>query len=104
ELYTRGPSSCPAGPAREPPAAGEGGSGPRPRGPGAFRPCGRRGDVVDSGAMSERRVGILVGRERSFPDALIAEVGRREAGVVAEYARVDITLDDAPPVYDVVVD
>jgi glutathione synthase/RimK-type ligase-like ATP-grasp enzyme len=69
-----------------------------------FRPCGRAGDVVDSGAMSERRVGILVGRERSFPDALVAEVARRAEGVVAEYARIDITLDDAPPAYDVLVD
>lgn len=60
--------------------------------------------MFDSGAMRERRVGILVGRERSFPDALVAEVARRGEGVVAEYARVDITLDDAPPAYDVLVD
>jgi len=54
--------------------------------------------------MSERRVGILVGRERSFPDALIEEVARRGAGVVASYARVDIARADAPPAYDVLVD
>lgn len=52
----------------------------------------------------KRRVGILVGRERSFPDALIAEVARRDAGVVAEYAEIDITRIDAPPRYDVLVD
>jgi glutathione synthase/RimK-type ligase-like ATP-grasp enzyme len=58
-----------------------------------------------SGAeASTKRVGILCGRERSFPDALIAEVARKDAGVVAEYARVDITRIDAPPVYDVLVD
>lgn len=51
-----------------------------------------------------RRVGILVGRERSFPDALIAEVERRDVGVVAEYARVDVTFAHAPPAYDVLVD
>lgn len=51
-----------------------------------------------------RRVGILVGRERSFPDALVEEVARRRAGVVAEYARIDIALADAPPAYDVLVD
>ena len=51
-----------------------------------------------------RRVGILVGRERSFPDALIAEVAARNAGVVAEYAEIDITRIDAPPKYDVLVD
>ena len=30
-----------------------------------------------------RRVGILVGRERSFPDALISEINGRNLGVVA---------------------
>jgi glutathione synthase/RimK-type ligase-like ATP-grasp enzyme len=51
-----------------------------------------------------RRVGLLVGRERSFPDALIAEVARRDEGVEASYARVDIARADAPPAYDVLVD
>src|ERR1700729_2662711 len=50
------------------------------------------------------RVGLLTGRERSFPDALIAEVARRDAGVVAEYAAVDIVHHDAPLPYDVIVD
>jgi hypothetical protein len=50
------------------------------------------------------RVGLLVGRERSFPDALIAEVNRREEGVLAEYAEVDITYATAPARYDVLVD
>ena len=51
------------------------------------------------------RVGLLTGRERSFPDALIAEVARISSGeVVAEYASVDITSIDAPPPYDVLVD
>jgi glutathione synthase/RimK-type ligase-like ATP-grasp enzyme len=49
-------------------------------------------------------VGLLVGRERSFPDALIAEVARRDAGVVASYAEIDITSIDRPPPYDVIVD
>lgn len=51
-----------------------------------------------------KRVGLLTGRERSFPDALIAEVARRDAGVVAEYAVVDITAIDRPLPYDVIVD
>lgn len=50
------------------------------------------------------RVGILVGRERSFPDGLIAEVQRRDAGVVCEYAKLDIVRVDKPPTYDVLVD
>ena len=52
----------------------------------------------------QKRVGIVVGRERSFPDALIARVGSRNQGVVCEYARLDITRIDAPPAYDVLVD
>jgi hypothetical protein len=49
-------------------------------------------------------VGLLVGRERSFPNALIDEVARRDTGVVASYARIDATRINAPPRYDVLVD
>ncbi len=51
-----------------------------------------------------RRVGLLVGRERSFPDALISEIQRRDAGVVCEYARFDAPRADVAPPYDVLVD
>jgi hypothetical protein len=54
--------------------------------------------------MTTKTVGLLVGRERSFPDALIAEIARRDAGVVATYARLDITHVTEPPAYDVLVD
>jgi len=50
------------------------------------------------------KVGLLVGRERSFPEALIAEVARRGAGVEVEYARIEATRSDRPPLYDVLVD
>ncbi len=50
------------------------------------------------------RVGLLTGREKSFPDALIAEVERRNVGVVASYAALDATRIDRPPPYDVLVD
>ncbi len=50
------------------------------------------------------KVGLLVGRERSFPDALIAEVARRDGGVVASYAEIEATRIDRPPPYDVLVD
>jgi hypothetical protein len=50
------------------------------------------------------RVGILVGRERSFPDALIAAVAARGPEVVAEYAEVPAARIDQPPPYDVLVD
>lgn len=51
-----------------------------------------------------KKVGLLVGRERTFPDALIAEVARRDAGVVADYARIEATRIDTPLAYDVLVD
>ncbi len=51
-----------------------------------------------------KRVGLLVGRERSFPDALIAEIARREAGVVGEYVTIDLTRVDVPPAYEVLID
>lgn len=51
-----------------------------------------------------KTVGLLVGRERSFPEALIAEVAKRNAGVVACYAEIDATHIDRPPQYDVLID
>lgn len=51
-----------------------------------------------------KRIGLLVGRERSFPDALTAEVARRDRGVVVELAQIDVTRIDAPPPYDVLLD
>jgi hypothetical protein len=50
------------------------------------------------------RVGLLVGRERSFPEALIEEIRRRGEGVEAGYAEIDATHIDRPPAYDVLVD
>lgn len=50
------------------------------------------------------RVGLLVGRERSFPNALIEEVARRKVDVVVEYASLEATRIDGPPPYDVLLD
>ncbi|MDP3274352.1 MAG: hypothetical protein Q8Q09_04105 [Deltaproteobacteria bacterium] len=55
-------------------------------------------------ASSPLRVGLLVGRERSFPDALIQEINARATDVVAEYARVDIMRAHEPTPYAVLVD
>jgi hypothetical protein len=50
------------------------------------------------------RVGLIVGREWSFPPKLIEEVARRDAGVVVEYVRLDAArMDDEVP-YAVIVD
>jgi glutathione synthase/RimK-type ligase-like ATP-grasp enzyme len=50
------------------------------------------------------KVGLLVGRERSFPDALIREINGRDAGVVAEYVKVgEVSTAEACP-YRVIID
>ena len=50
------------------------------------------------------RVGLLVGREQTFPNALIRAVNDRHEGVSAEFANVDVCAADEPCPYDVVVD
>lgn len=50
------------------------------------------------------RVGLLVGRERSFPEALASEIHRRDPGVEAALALVDATRIERPPTADVLVD
>ena len=52
----------------------------------------------------DRKIGLLVGREWSFPPAFINEVNRREAGVVAEYVSLDIARMGEPGEYDVIID
>jgi hypothetical protein len=51
-----------------------------------------------------RTVGLLVGREWSFPPAFIEEVASRDAGVTLEYARVGATSMDQPCPYAVLID
>jgi hypothetical protein len=50
------------------------------------------------------KVGLLVGREWSFPPAFIEEVNARREGVVAEYARLGGTAMNEPCPYAVLVD
>ena len=52
-----------------------------------------------------KRVGVLVGREKTFPEALIKNVNERGGGsVVAEYLTLGGIRHDAPPEYDLVID
>jgi hypothetical protein len=51
-----------------------------------------------------RKVGLLVGREWSFPPAFIDEVARRDEGVVAEYVSLGGTAMDEPVEYAVLID
>ena len=50
------------------------------------------------------KVGLLVGREWSFPPAFIEEVHRRDVGVVAEYVKLGATSMDEPCPYAVIID
>ena len=52
-----------------------------------------------------KRVGLLVGREKTFPDAVIKNVNERGKGeVVAEFLKLGGIRHDAPPKYDLVID
>jgi hypothetical protein len=52
-----------------------------------------------------KRVGVLVGRERTFPEALIKGINEQGRGdVVAEYIKLDGVRYDDPPQYDLVID
>lgn len=51
-----------------------------------------------------KKVGLIVGREWSFPPAFLDEVNRRDAGVVAEYAKLGGTRMNEPCPYAVLVD
>ena len=49
------------------------------------------------------RVGVIVGREQSFPPALIEEINQRNTGVTAEYVVVGGIRMDQPSPYTVIV-
>jgi hypothetical protein len=51
-----------------------------------------------------KRVGLLVGREWSFPPAFMEEVNRRGHGVTAEFVSIGAVAMDQPCPYDVIVD
>jgi len=50
------------------------------------------------------KIGLLVGREWSWPPAFIEEVARRNEGVVAEYIKLGGTRMNEPSAYRVIVD
>jgi hypothetical protein len=54
--------------------------------------------------MSQRKIGILVGREWSWPPAFIDEVNGRNAGVTAEFVNLGAPPLDEAIAWDVVVD
>ena len=54
--------------------------------------------------MSVKKIGVIVGREWSFPPAFIEEVNGRNAGVIAEYVKLGGTKMNEPCEYAVLVD
>lgn len=55
-------------------------------------------------AKEPLKIGLLVGREWSFPPAFIEEVERRNEGVIAEYVKLGGTRMNEPVPYRVVID
>ncbi len=53
---------------------------------------------------TQEKIGLIVGREWSFPPAFIEEVNRRDQGVTAEYVKLGAPHMDDPPSYRVIVD
>ena len=51
-----------------------------------------------------KKIGIIVGREWSFPPAFIDEVNRRGAGVTAEFVKLGGTKMNEPNEYAVIID
>ena len=51
-----------------------------------------------------KRIGLIVGREWSFPPAFIEEVNQRNAGVVAEYVKLGAPSMNDPVPYAVFID
>jgi hypothetical protein len=54
--------------------------------------------------VREPRIGLIVGREWSFPPAFIEAVKRRQRGVVAEYVRLDAVEMAQPVPYTLIID
>ena len=50
------------------------------------------------------KIGLIVGAESSFPDAFLAEVNGRDAGVVAELVRLGAPKMEDPVPYAVIID
>jgi hypothetical protein len=54
--------------------------------------------------MPDLKIGLIVGREWSFPPKFIGEVNRRNAGVTAEFVQLGGTRMDEPCEYAVIID
>lgn len=60
--------------------------------------------ILETRLTIEPRIGLLVGREWSFPPAFIDAVAKRQSGVVAEYIKLDATHMAQPVPYTLIID
>jgi glutathione synthase/RimK-type ligase-like ATP-grasp enzyme len=60
--------------------------------------------MANANQADVKKVGVIVGREWSFPPALLEEINSRNSGVVAEYAKLGGTRMNEPCPYAVLVD
>jgi len=52
-----------------------------------------------------KKIGILHGQERSFPEALIARINEKnEKGIMAEAVQIDKIMQGEPSGYTVIID
>lgn len=51
-----------------------------------------------------KKIGLLIGREWSWPNAVINEVNRRDEGVLAEFVKIGATFMNGECPYNVVID
>jgi predicted flap endonuclease-1-like 5' DNA nuclease len=54
--------------------------------------------------VSAKKIGVIVGREWSWPPAYIDEVNRRDTGVTAEFVKIGGTQMAEPCEYDLIID
>jgi len=62
------------------------------------------GTIDNEAGDTMLRIGVIVGREWSWPPAFIEEVAKRDDGVIAEYAQLGGTRMNEPCPYAVIVD
>jgi hypothetical protein len=60
--------------------------------------------IDDEAGGTMLKIGVIVGREWSWPPAFIEEVNKRDEGVIAEYAQLGGTRMNEPCPYAVLVD
>ena len=60
--------------------------------------------ILETRLAIEPRIGLLVGREWSFPPAFIDAVAKRASGVIAEYIKLDATHMAQPVPYTLIID